>query len=209
MATLSYERIVEAGLDLIDQLGPQGLTMRALADELGVTATALDYYCDGRDALLEGIVDHVAAGIVAAAPSDGNWQSQIRSLLVTMVEHTSAHPATIGWVITEYAKRPPVIRIHERILSIFHTAGFTPEEAVTVKGILLRFCTGHLILSVSAPELDWREVPKGAYDNYRIARKNVKQIDKVDLFRMGLDIMITGAADRFPAQKRRGRRTGD
>jgi AcrR family transcriptional regulator len=197
MTALSADRIVEAGLSIIDSNGPHALTMRALADELGVSATAIYYYFDGREALLEGIVEHVATGIVAGCPDEGEWQGRLMALLTTMVVETGSHPSIVAWVLTEYAKRPPVLRIHEKILSILHTAGFEPEQAVRIKGTLLRYCAGHLILGIAAPELDWKQVPKDAYTNYRTSREQVKQIENEELFTTGIEILLEGLNKRF------------
>ena len=53
---LTRERIVEAGLAIVDEQGHERLTMRGLAQRLGVTATAIYHYVDGRDDLLEAIL---------------------------------------------------------------------------------------------------------------------------------------------------------
>lgn len=201
MANLSRDRLIDAGLDLIDRLGPQGLTMRALAQDLEVTPTAIYYYFEGREALLEAIVEQVASTIVEESKASGAWQDQIRALLTMMVEHAAAHPSTIAWVITEYARRPPVLRIHERILSILHSAGFLPGEAVRIKGTLLRYCTGHLMLGIAASELDWREVPREAYDTYRAVRSQVRGVDPGEMFHLGIDILLVGLASQFPHRR--------
>src|SRR6266508_4254417 len=46
---LTPDKILDAALELVDATGPDGLTMRRLADRLGVTATAIYHYFDGRD----------------------------------------------------------------------------------------------------------------------------------------------------------------
>jgi TetR/AcrR family tetracycline transcriptional repressor len=197
MPGLSRDRIIHAGLGLLDRAGPDGLTMRSLAGELDVTAAAIYYHFPGREAVLEGIVAHLAGQILSSSARQGSWREQLEALLVTMVEEASSHPPTIAWLITEYARRPPVLQIHERILAILHDAGFAPEAAIRTKGTLLRFCAGHLILNVAAPELDWREVPQDAYATYRAVKSQVSHIDHGELFRLGLDILITGLGDRF------------
>jgi AcrR family transcriptional regulator len=177
VASLSRERITEAGLRLIDRDGPPALTMRALAVELSVTPTAIYYYFPGREAVLEGIVDHLAAGIVAASHTEGDWREQLQVLLSAMAGQSSAHPATVAWVITEYAHRPPVLRIYERILAILLGAGFRPGDAARIKGIVLRFCAGHMILDATAPD--------------------ESRIDHAELLRLGLDVILSGLAARF------------
>lgn len=52
---LSRDRIVAAALDLVDEEGLEGLTMRALGRKLGVEAMALYHYFPSKDALIEAI----------------------------------------------------------------------------------------------------------------------------------------------------------
>jgi AcrR family transcriptional regulator len=51
MATPTREDVLAAALELGQQVGETGLTMRALAGKLGVSATALYQHFDGKDAI--------------------------------------------------------------------------------------------------------------------------------------------------------------
>ena len=53
---LSRELIIETALGQIDRAGAQGLSMRSLAQELGVEAMSLYRYVHGREDLLEGVI---------------------------------------------------------------------------------------------------------------------------------------------------------
>ena len=55
--TLSRERIIAAAIAFVDEHGLTALTMRRLGKELGVEAMSLYRYVNGREDLLEGIVD--------------------------------------------------------------------------------------------------------------------------------------------------------
>src|SRR5579884_1659010 len=57
-------RVVEAALDLVQDAGLDALTMRALADRLGVKAASLYWHVRDRDELLELL----AAALLAAVP---------------------------------------------------------------------------------------------------------------------------------------------
>jgi AcrR family transcriptional regulator len=72
---LTRDKILSAGLEIVDREGPQSLTMRRLAQRLEVTATAIYHYFDGREEVLGAIVDHVCAAIVAETPQDGELEN--------------------------------------------------------------------------------------------------------------------------------------
>ncbi|KTR75060.1 hypothetical protein NS234_17130 [Microbacterium oxydans] len=53
---LSRDLIVKSALEMIDRSGAQGLSMRALGQQLNVEAMSLYRYVHGREDLLEGVV---------------------------------------------------------------------------------------------------------------------------------------------------------
>jgi AcrR family transcriptional regulator len=58
---LSRDRIITTAIDFVDKRGLTALTMRRLGNELGVEAMSLYRYVNGREDLLEGIVDQMVA----------------------------------------------------------------------------------------------------------------------------------------------------
>ncbi len=56
---LSRERIIAAAIEFVDKRSLTALTMRRLGKELGVEAMSLYRYVNGREDLLEGMVDHM------------------------------------------------------------------------------------------------------------------------------------------------------
>ncbi|WFE59273.1 TetR/AcrR family transcriptional regulator [Micromonospora sp. WMMD712] len=65
-ARLSRETIVAAAIDLADRDGLAGLSMRRLAQHLGVDAMSIYYHLRDKDTLLAAMVDAVAAEIETA-----------------------------------------------------------------------------------------------------------------------------------------------
>lgn len=65
--TLTREAIVDAALEVIDENGLDGLTMRSLAVALGVDRTAMYRHLRDKDELLEQVVDRLASQLVESA----------------------------------------------------------------------------------------------------------------------------------------------
>lgn len=187
---LSRDSILEAGLALLDEAGPEALSMRALARRLGVTATAIYYHYDGRDELVEGIVDHICGRVLDPVPVDGAWDDRLRALMDRMADEASAHPAVVTWIITTSARRGPVLRIHELILTICREAGFAPDVAMAIKGSLLRHVVGHLTLRTAAPGPHWRQLPKGDFPEHWAAGAAIDCFDPEANFRAGVDALL-------------------
>lgn len=195
---LTRDSIIDAGLAIVDEQGQERLTMRGLAERLGVTAAAIYHYFDGRDDLLEAILDTVCAAIVGDADRTGDWRQRLDSLLHALVEHSMGHPAASVWAITTYARQTPMLRLHEAMLEVLDDAGFAPEEAVRIKGILLRFCVGHLVLHDATPGHQWRKLPKGSFPRYRAAGPALDASDPADVFTTGLAALLMAWSNPSP-----------
>jgi AcrR family transcriptional regulator len=188
---LSQARIVEAALAVIDERGLENLTMRALAERLDVTATALYYHFENRDALLEAIVEHETSRLVTTRDTSGPWEQQLRQLLTAMARELTAHPDLGVWIITNQARQHSVLDVHEAVLAILLDAGFEPAAAVEVKGVVFRYLIGHLILAAAPEGPHWRRLPK-RYEHLRATGPAHDEVDRDALYEHGLDAIIAG-----------------
>lgn len=123
---LSRERVVGAAIDLADRQGIRKLSMRRLANELGVEAMSLYHYFASKDELLGGMLEAVFGEMEAARDGD-DWRSDMRRCAIsardTLLRHEWAcemlgqpinpGPAQLGWM--------------ESILGRLRRAGFSPK----------------------------------------------------------------------------------
>ena len=191
MATLTKPRIIDAALAVIDEHGLDGLTMRALADHLEVTATALYYHFAGRDELLQAIVERQTAKLVKKIDLNGDWRDQVRTLITGVVDELSQHPDLAVWIITTQARQASVLQVHESLLGILVDAGFAPRAAIHAKGHLFRFLIGHLVLANAPEGKPWKRLPR-RYAHLRSTGPAHDMIDRDELFRDGLDTILRG-----------------
>ena len=71
---LSRERVLRGAVAVADAGGIGSLTIRSLAQYLGVKPMSLYYYVTGKDEILDGIVDLVFSEIELPSPN-GDWRS--------------------------------------------------------------------------------------------------------------------------------------
>lgn len=210
--TLSRHTILAAGLDLIEEGGPQHLTMRRLAERLGVTAPAVYYHLNGREQLLDAIADQLYAEIAADVPPSGSWTERLEHVLNRWYERTARHPAAMGWAMTAYVKRPPMLRLHEAMLEVLFDAGFDDDAALHVKAALMRFCLGHLVIGdlVKPGDDPFAGVPPDDFPLYRAAGPAHARFDPDEHFRVGLRALLDGlaASPLAPNSGRRPRKSG-
>lgn len=101
----SVPAITDAALAIADESGLDAVTMRSVADRLGVGAMTLYGYVPGRAELVELMVDRLAAQTYAGqrAPADvGDWREAARHIARRTYEHALAHP----WSVDVTPARP-------------------------------------------------------------------------------------------------------
>ena len=125
-ARLSRDGIVVAAVALADQGDLDGLSMRRLAQQLGVDAMSIYYHLHDKEGLLDAMADAVVAEIELepdAARDDIAWTARLRSLIMaarrTMLRHPWAAPLLSG----RQAPTPASLRHIERVLSTLRDGG--------------------------------------------------------------------------------------
>jgi AcrR family transcriptional regulator len=157
---LSRERIILTAIDFVDKHGRTSLTMRRLGRELGVEAMSLYRYVNGREDLLEGIVDHMVAQLhldpdrSELGPADG-WQAYLQWLAHGVRALAREHPNVFPLIATRHPAapwlRPPLrsLRVVEDFLTTLITRGFSDDRAVLAYRAFSSFLLGHLLLEAS------------------------------------------------------------
>jgi AcrR family transcriptional regulator len=123
---LSRERVLEAAVALADRSGIGSLTMRKLAQELGVEAMTLYYYVARKDDILNGIVDIVLGEIELPTPGVA-WKPALRKMAISSYEVLVRHPWAAALVLSSSGISQARLRYMEAILGALRTAGFSAE----------------------------------------------------------------------------------
>lgn len=161
---LDRQRILDAAIAFIDEQGLPGLTMRRLGEKLGVEAMALYRYVQGKEELLDGVVEVLVDGMradddVIDTPRDG-WQDFVQRLAHGVRRVALAHPKAFPLVASRPPEapwlRPPLRSLSwvEAFLAGLESEGFTDEAAVASYRAFSSFLLGHLLLEVSTHGAD-------------------------------------------------------
>lgn len=160
-APLSREAVVAAAIDFMDDQGPQRLTMRRVGQSLGVEAMSLYRYVNGREDLLEAVVDHLVGQIIVRRPDEAaaaqiGWQGFLQETAHSVRDLARAHPTIFPLVATRHPAapwlRPPLrsLRVVEEFLTGLISRGFTDHQAVEAYRAFTSFLLGHLLLEAAA-----------------------------------------------------------
>jgi AcrR family transcriptional regulator len=126
---LNRERVLSAAVALADQGGFESLSMRKLAQELGVEAMSLYNHVASKEDLLDGMVDIVFSEIEPPTP-DVDWKTAMRRRAISTREALARHRWAIGLMEGRANPGPASLRIRNAILGCLREAGFSIEMTV-------------------------------------------------------------------------------
>jgi TetR/AcrR family tetracycline transcriptional repressor len=130
---LSKDTVTGRALALADALGPDGLTIRRLAQDLGVTPMALYWHFRSKDELLLAVGDRLWGEIDTDLDPAAGWPAQLRGLLESLVATLRVHPSAPDLLLSaEKMHGDAALRATETALDVLRRAGFSPEEATEI-----------------------------------------------------------------------------
>lgn len=130
---LSKERVLRAAIALADADGIEALTMRKLAEELGVEAMSLYYHVANKEALLDGVVDSLLAEIEEelggfdVTNGESDWKQALRSRILAARTVLLRHRWAPGVIETRTSMTPTLLRYMDTLLGILIEGGFSSD----------------------------------------------------------------------------------
>ena len=132
---LNRERVLNAAVDIADNEGIESVTMRNLAQHLGVEAMSLYYHVENKGALLDGVVDVLIGEIMnevgtldSPAPED-DWRSALRERVLAARRVLLRHKWAPALIEQRSTMSPAIILFFEGTLEILRKGGFSFDLA--------------------------------------------------------------------------------
>ncbi len=129
---LSKRTVTESALKLADADGLDTLTIRKLAQHLGVTPMALYWHFRSKEDLLEGVAEQVWGELDVNVDPAAPWWAQLQWMLESLVRVLRAHPASPQLMLEHEKRNEAALRATEITLNILRTAGFDAQYASTI-----------------------------------------------------------------------------
>jgi AcrR family transcriptional regulator len=121
---LTKERILSAAVARADEGGVEPLSMRRLAQELGVVPMALYKHVANKDELLDGMIDVVVAEI--DPPIEGaDWKTTMRERILSARRALLRHPWAASVLESRGEPTPTVIGYIDSMMGVFLGGGFS------------------------------------------------------------------------------------
>jgi AcrR family transcriptional regulator len=212
---LSKRAVTDRALKLADADGLDALTIRKLAQDLGVTPMALYWHFRSKEDLLEGMSEQIWEQIDVHVDPSIPWWAQLQAGLESLIGVLRAHPAAPQLVLEHEKQNEAALRATEAALEILSTAGFDAQHASEIARSTL--WTGiMLVMSESGyhPELADDEraehqrrtevylamLPVARYPQLVACATPMASCDPDFHYRLGVDLFIAGVraiADRL------------
>jgi AcrR family transcriptional regulator len=141
--------ILDQALALVDEHGLAAMSMRAVAERVGLTSMALYPYVGGKDALLDGLVDllHIELGAACAQldvdPPAVEWQHRLRALGRAVRGLAHAHPGAFPLLLNRPAAAASASWLTAALRGVLHDAGVGPQDVPRLARMICAFLLGY------------------------------------------------------------------
>ena len=149
---LTIDRIVEAALRIADAEGLAAMSIRRVADELGVGAMTLYRYVPGKGELIDVMLDTVY-GEMPRCEVDGDWRAKLDEIGRENRELYLRHP----WMLQVATSRPPLgphlMAKYEYELTAVEGIGLTDVEMDAAVALVNGYVHGAVRSAVEATQV--------------------------------------------------------
>ena len=210
MERLTNERILAAAVELADRDGFEGLSMRRLAEAMGVGAMSLYHYVPNKQELLVGMID-IVFGEIDPPSIGGDWKAEMRKRAVSTRAALLRHRWAIGRMESSAVPGPTSIRLHEATLGCLREAGFSVPETIQAQSVQDSYIYGFTLqektlpfddaagsTEVAASQAEQVEMAKHYPYLAEVVAGHVAQVgyDFDEAFQYGLDLILDALDSR-------------
>ncbi|MER6946959.1 TetR/AcrR family transcriptional regulator [Nonomuraea sp. NPDC000554] len=150
--SLTPDQLASAALTVIDRDGLAGLSMRAVAQQVGMSTMALYRYIDDRGELERLVVEQVLGTVDTTPPATGgSWPDRIEIMVDRLRGIVGAHPWVVPLVIAHRHRSISVLRWSETVAGILAEAGLDGRKRVIALRCLLAYVIGAIQLEHLGP----------------------------------------------------------
>ena len=211
---LTRERLIEGAIAVADAGGLGALTIRSLADALGVKPMTPYHHVANKEEILGGMIDAVFSEI-ALPPADAGWRPAIRERALSARQVLRRHPWATGLMDSRRSPGPATLRHHEAVIGTLRRGGFPVQMVGHAYSLLDSYTYGFAVQEAALPmdaddapamveafleQLDPVEYPNLAELATEFAARNGDQ--DTDEFEVGLDLVLD-SLERLLRHRRR------
>ena len=199
---LSKERVLRAAVELADAHGVEAVSMRRLAQELGVEAMSLYNHVANKDEILDGLVETVASEVEIPSDAD-DWKGALRTIAVSAREVLVRHRWASSLWMARGKPGPARLAYGEALLRTLREGGFSEDLTYHAFHILEALILGVATMHMNLPregelaKMAERFADLVPVDEYPYLVEHVRQhmdprMAEQSGYEFGIDLIIDG-----------------
>jgi TetR/AcrR family transcriptional regulator, tetracycline repressor protein len=150
-AGLTRARVLDAAAELLSRRGARALTMRAVAEHLGVAPNAIYSHVAGKAELVDGVLDGVLAHVATPAPGVDPI-SGVRQVMSSTYEVLLRHPGLLPVYLARHGADGEHARhLGEVVLAHLAAGGVTGEAGREALRVLIVYAIGFAAFAADGP----------------------------------------------------------
>ena len=140
---LELAHVVRAAVELADADGIDAVSMRRVAERLGISTMSLYTYVPGKGELLDLMLDAVySERLEAPTPRPKGWRSRLEAAAREQWAFHERHPWTLYVATGRAVLGPNELDWYERVMSIVADLDLPPRDAVAIIGSMASYVRG-------------------------------------------------------------------
>jgi len=143
---LSQALILRTSLEIIDRDGLAGLTVRKLAEQLGVSAMAIYRHYQSKAEIERQLVDLVVGDYDVTSHDEADWREWLYATYANMRSALCAHPGVMPLLDNASYQGGKALAVMDRVLFELNRAGLTPEQSAVLFHTLMANMIGSVVL---------------------------------------------------------------
>ncbi|MFE0645865.1 TetR/AcrR family transcriptional regulator [Streptomyces sp. NPDC058877] len=198
-SALSRDEVLDAAAALVREHGPDALTMRRLAAELGTAVTSIYWHVGNRESLLDALVSRTIADLGTISPRGTTPAERIVSVARALRRALRARPHLVAMVHERGLTERMFLPARRALIHEARAAGLRGVDAARAVQAVQFQVVGHVLVERNrerAParspveEEPWQE--GGAEDDDALARALAAPIDSEQLFDDSVRALVAG-----------------
>ena len=138
---LNRDQIIDAAIRILDEEGPDALSMRHLGTELDAGATSVYWHVKGKDDLLDLVADRVIGEVLAGLVPADTWRDWMAAFARSMRRVLLAHPGVAPVVGRRVGMGPNALLALEEVFPLLAADGFGSGSSMLATTTLVGWTT--------------------------------------------------------------------
>jgi len=208
---LSPRRIAAEAIALADDEGLEALSMRKLAQRLGVEAMSLYHHLPSKASLLEAMAEELMGTLPEIPLRSGDWSECLLAAARAWRSLATAHPGAFPLLATRSQATPTLFKRLGGLLIVMAEAGFAPVARARAISSFFTALNGYL-LAAGVPAF-FRDVPEqaleklpemdpGVAEAFAEIPANAWSLSSDEAYEAHARVVIAGLAGLLPRSRR-------